>query len=161
MAASVSVSGGKSWRKKLEKIVAEATSRRTDIGIFGSKDPETGDNLAERLERHEFGTVNTPSRAPLRSCLAENKGKWAKGLKDLLAQGMGIEDALNIIGEIAANDAQQRIDNGLLTPRLKDATVMQKIKDGYGASAANPVQRTGATMRSIMHRIAVRGEDGN
>lgn len=154
MAVSVSVSGGKAWKKALTPYVDNENAGVAVGALEGATyamGPLAGELVAENLARHEFGTDHIQARAPMRSTLEKKKGEWAKTLIALLKANPGkIRDMFNAMGMQMAKDIQQSFEDGL-EPPLKEETVKRKERMGYGAHADKPVMLTGETQKSIEH----------
>lgn len=145
----MAVQGGDALERKLAELAANLASGQVLRAGFleGATYPD-GTPVATIAAANEFGRPenNQPPRPFFRQAIAENRGRWAKGLGALIAQGKPIEQALLLTGEVVKGDIQASIRE-LVSPELSPVTVAKKGFDKPLIDSSHMINSTGHEVR--------------
>lgn len=122
--------------------IPEGKNGRTDEDEIGS---------AGILAVHEFGAPEQgiPERSVVRRSIRENLGKYRKlneqNLRKVVRGDMSVDQALGLLGAVAAGDVQLTIRNADLAP-LKPETIRRK-------GSSKPLIDTGQMIQSVTFEV--------
>lgn len=136
----------------LEDELLKLANKHVAVGVLASNNSRS-DGVSNALIAavHEFGVpeLNIPERSFLRASVTDNQGKYirlnAENFKHVLNNQMSIDQALNILGSIAAGDVKAYITNGNFTP-LKPETIKRK-------GSSKPLIDEGELRQSINYEV--------
>jgi len=104
--------------KRLKKLKGKAKEARA--GIFDDKE------LAIIAKANENGTESIPPRPFMKNAQNKNKAKWKKGFKSMIKGGIGVDAALDFVGQQMRNDIIKSIDSN--TPPPNDEKTIKRKK---------------------------------
>ncbi|QQP86940.1 phage virion morphogenesis protein [Entomomonas asaccharolytica] len=136
----------------LEDELLKLANKHVVVGVPASNNSRS-DGVTNALIAavHELGVpeLNIAERSFLRASLTGNQGKYirlnAENFKRVLNHQMSIDQALNVLGLIAAGDVKAFIANGDFTP-LKPETIKRK-------GSSKPLIDTGELRQSITYEV--------
>lgn len=155
MGVNVTISGGNRWRQALAAYRSDAVAK---VGILEGATYAEGENAGQPVAPiaaiHEFGTERVPARSFMRATLAAKKDAWAQFLAQYLKANPGkVVEALTAVGEAAAKDMMQTIENGIAPPLTVETITRKAIRKGREANNALPLVDTGTLESSIACQV--------
>lgn len=120
-----------------------------DIGILDNAgNEENGETVANVAAYNEYGTNHIPSRPFMRQTADKHGKAWgsfAQRATNRVIDGMGAEQAKELIGNRAEGDMKKMVTQGDFVPNAPN-TIKQK-------GSSTPLIDTGRMRNSISHRV--------
>lgn len=82
-------------------------------------------------------TITIKPRPFFRPAFSNNRKKWRKEISNLLKQGHSVEEALELVGSVAAGDVFKALSQ-VETPKLAESTIKAKERRYKSKSAHRP-----------------------
>lgn len=120
-----------------------------EVGIFddGKKEPNKT-SVYDVAVYNEYGTSHIPARPFMRQTVDNHEQEWAdmaQKLEDRVANGMSVEQALDILGNKAEGHMKETVGQGKFKPN-SPKTIKRK-------GSAQPLIDTGLMRESITYKV--------
>ena len=127
----------------LDDIVKDSKEKGVEVGFFGGAKYPNGLEIAENAIIQNYGSPKNgiPPRPFFDTCIKENEDKWSEKFAELIAKGVNVKQALNVIGELIKTDLQDSIANGNWVANAP-STIKKK-------KSSRPLIDTGTMINSI------------
>ncbi|SHI61964.1 hypothetical protein SAMN02745671_01175 [Anaerovibrio lipolyticus DSM 3074] len=134
MAVNVSITEKGVSLQDLKRFTERLSDKELAAGVLrtAGKEKKTGADLVDVATWNEYGTKNIPKRPFMRKAASKNGKKWgelSEAVAERVIDGMGVEQAVEVLGNQMVGDIQNVIGDRTLLRANAPSTIRQKGSD--------------------------------